>query len=135
MREVSDLRSGPAPQVGAQIRTTSRNDWRVGIELHGEFDVAVADELAGVLTDELDAGRHLLHLDLGHVTFLDCAVLGVLARIDLRCRSEHASLILVDVPHAVVRLIALCELDQVLLVSAGTGPSDADDAPAGVSVA
>ncbi len=61
------------------------------IALVGELDAAVAEELLDTLYDLVDRATSGVSMDLGGVTFLDCAVLGTLvavrARADARGRS------------------------------------------------
>jgi|SRR5581483_891996 len=98
------------------VRTVAFDDWRAAIALHGELDVANADDLRAELVAHLDAGRRVLRVDASGVDFIDSTAVGVLVAIDQRCRQEHGSLILTGVRRPLARLLAIAGLDQVLLV-------------------
>ena len=97
------------------LRTTACDQWRAAIALHGEWDLARVGELRTELSGHLDAGRRVMHVDLGGVTFLDSTMLGELASASDRCRSESGLLILTNVPPHVRRVIELAGLDAMLL--------------------
>jgi anti-anti-sigma factor len=98
------------------VRTIASDDWRAAVALHGEFDVANASELGAELGRHLDEGRKLIRVDARRVEFIDSTALDELISASERCRADHGSLILTNVPPCMRRLLAVTGLDQVLLV-------------------
>jgi anti-sigma B factor antagonist len=98
------------------VRTVACDEWRASIELHGEFDVANADDLRTELNRHLDDGRRVIRVDAGGVEFMDSTAVGELITANERCVAEHGSLILTNVPARVRRLLTVTGLDRVLLV-------------------
>ena len=87
---------------------------RVAVALSGEIDIvtvpAVRDVLAGAVRQAVTG----VIVDLGEVTFLDAAGLGVLAGAAGRARHLPGGLRLVAVPARVLRLLTLTGLDRHL---------------------
>ncbi len=105
----------------AAVRTTACDEWRAAVALHGELDVANALELRAELAHHLDAGRRVIRVDALGVEFMDSTALGELMTASERCRAEHGSLILTNVPRRIQRLVAIAGLTDVLLIDmAGT---------------
>ncbi|MEU4659145.1 STAS domain-containing protein [Streptomyces sp. NPDC023723] len=78
------------------VRTEYTVDDTTVLELHGDIDIAVAPIVTARL-DSLTAGpRPDLVVDLGPVSFLDCAALRVLCRARGRIRERHGRLRLVS---------------------------------------
>lgn len=100
----------------APVRTIAYDEWRAAIALHGEFDIANADELRTALDGHLDAGRRVIRVDVGSVTFVDSTAIGALVDASERCRREHGSLILTNVPPRVDRVLKIAGLDRILLI-------------------
>lgn len=98
------------------VRTTSSDEWRAAIALHGELDVANAHELRAELARHLDEGRRVIRVDAGEVEFLDSTALAELIVATERCAADHGSLILTNVPPRVRRLLTLAGLDRRLLI-------------------
>ncbi|HZC70573.1 MAG TPA: STAS domain-containing protein [Jatrophihabitans sp.] len=109
----------------AGLRTTACDQWRAAIALQDEWDLARVEELRAELSGHLDAGRRVIHVDLGEVTFLDSTMLGELATVSQRCREGHGLLILTKVPPRVRRVIEVAGMDAVLLTD-GSRPPDGD---------
>jgi anti-sigma B factor antagonist len=110
------------------VETTACDEWRAAIRLHGEFDVANAAELRAELELHLDAGRRVIRIDSAGVEFMDSTAIGELIVASERCRTDHGSLILTNVPRRMRRLIAVAGLENVLLVdNAGQAPERAQD--------
>jgi anti-sigma B factor antagonist len=98
------------------VRTVSSDQWRAALELRGDLDLAIAPQLRSELEQHLDAGRRVLRVDMGEVSFVDSTVLGELILASEWCRREHGTLILTSVPPRVQRLISLAGLESVLLI-------------------
>jgi anti-sigma B factor antagonist len=98
------------------VRTTASDEWRAALALNGELDVANAHELRAELNRHLDAGRRVIRVDASRVEFVDSTAISELTYATERCRAEHGSLILTNVPHCMRRLITVAGLDHVLLV-------------------
>lgn len=82
----------------------------VRILLSGELDISVREELHDVLHDAArSAGA--TEVDLHHVTFLDCSVIGELVRAYLDAR-RHGQILVVTRPQGFVREVL--ELTNVL---------------------
>ena len=98
------------------IETTSSDQWRATIRLHGELDAANAATLRRELDRHLDAGRRVLHIDTAAVSFIDSTALGELITASQCCRREHGALILTRVPARMRRVITLAGLEDLLLI-------------------
>lgn len=90
---------------------------QAAIALRGELDFATAPTLTAELADCLSCGYRLVQLDMSGVSFLDCAALGVLVSAHRQYLEARGTLILAGVAGRVARLLALAELDKVLLIS------------------
>ena len=100
----------------ADISTVSTDSWHATVRLSGELDVAAADPLRAAITEHLDAGRRVIHVDTADVTFMDSTAIGAIVALHSRCKDEGGSLILTNVQGPVERLIRITGLDQVLLI-------------------
>jgi anti-sigma B factor antagonist len=98
------------------VETTACDEWRAAVALHGELDIANAGELREELNGHLDAGRRVIRVDASGVEFMDSTAIGELIAASERCRLEHGSLILTNVPACVRRLVSITGLDSVLLI-------------------
>ena len=98
------------------VRTTAQDEWRAAIALCGELDIANAHELRAELAQHLDQGRRVIRVDVGSVTFIDSTAIGALIEGSERCRREHGSLILTNVPLRVQRIVKIAGLEQLLLI-------------------
>lgn len=98
------------------VETTTCDEWRAAIALHGELDVANAAELRAELNRHLDARRRVIRVDAADVEFMDSTAVGELIAASERCADDHGSLILTNVPPRVRRLLSVSGLDRVLLV-------------------
>jgi anti-anti-sigma factor len=106
----------------APVVTTACDDWRAAVALFGELDIANAAELRAELDRHLDEGRRVIRVDVHDVTFMDSTAIGELIEASARCRREHGSLILTNVPARVQRLVMIAGLASVLLIdTAGNG--------------
>jgi len=104
-----------------RIRTIATDEWRAAIALHGEFDVANAQELGAELAMHIDAGRRVIRVDLQRVSFMDSTAFGELINATRRCAAEHGSLILTNISAGLYRVLKLTGFDNVLLVDAAGG--------------
>jgi anti-sigma B factor antagonist len=86
------------------------------LEVSGEVDVYTAPGLRDRITDLLDAGQHLMVIDLGGVEFLDSTGLGVLVAGLNRAREVGGSLVLVCPQERVLKLFRITGLDEVFTV-------------------
>jgi anti-sigma B factor antagonist len=98
------------------IRTTSCDDWRAAIELRGELDLARAPQLRSELQRHRDAGRRIIRIDTGRLTFIDSTIINELLTASAWCRREHGALILTNLPPRIRRVITLTGLDGLLLI-------------------
>jgi anti-sigma B factor antagonist len=100
----------------ANFRTTICDEWRAAVTLRGELDAVEAPRLRAALAQHLDAGRRVLRVDVGDVSFIDSTALGELIFASECCRGDRGSLILTRVPPRLERLIRILGLQAVLLV-------------------
>jgi anti-sigma B factor antagonist len=90
------------------------------IKVGGEVDLATSPQLQAVLIDLIDRGFHQLIVDLGRVSFLDCAGIGML--VNTRCRVQaHGGSLKLARPRPFVR--------QVLEVTGMTTVFPIDSSP------
>ncbi|MFI5705758.1 STAS domain-containing protein [Streptomyces sp. SID1034] len=80
------------------------------VELHGEIDLAAILAIAACLDAHTSRAEPLIVIDLTHVTFLDCAGLGLLCRARRRAIAEHGELRLVCPHPQALRLLRLARL-------------------------
>jgi anti-sigma B factor antagonist len=85
------------------------------VAVGGEIDIASAPRLERVL-DQAVAGGNNVVVDLAHVEFMDVSGLRVLLNAHRRTESEGVPLVLVNVPPAVMRLLALTGTQDVLAI-------------------
>lgn len=100
----------------AAAETTCSDEWRAAITLRGEFDLANCRLLRSAMTRHLDAGRHLLRIDVSAVTFIDCTAINELVVADQRCRAAHGFLIITGISPQMRRLFTITGLDRELLI-------------------
>ena len=87
------------------------------VAICGEVDVQSAPELREELLRVIRRSGSQLIIDLGGVTFLDCAGLGVLVATRRRGHLEGGWVRLVRVPPQAHRMISLLRLDQAFELS------------------
>jgi anti-sigma B factor antagonist len=107
------------------VVTTACDEWRAAVALFGEVDIARAAELRTELERHLDEGRRVIRVDVGGVVFIDSTAIGALIDASERCRREHGSLILTNVPPRVQRIVKIAGLETVLLID--TAGNDRQD--------
>jgi len=101
--------------VDLSLNTRTQGEYTV-LDVSGEVDVYTAPALRDRITDLLDAGQHLLIVDLGGVEFLDSTGLGVLVAGLNRAREVGGSLSLVCPQERVLKLFRITGLDEVFTV-------------------
>lgn len=85
------------------------------LEVSGEVDIAVADELATAALDALaQDGARCVRVDLASVTFLDSSGLGALVRVRNAARDEGKDLVIANPVESVMKVFAITGLDAVL---------------------
>lgn len=107
---------GGADRPIGEIQTTRSDPWRAAVALRGELDLANAPCLRAELSRHLDAGRRVIRVDAGSVTFIDAAVISELVDASQRCQAERGSLILTNVPARVRHIIEIAGLEALLLI-------------------
>ncbi|MFE9118561.1 STAS domain-containing protein [Streptomyces sp. NPDC007172] len=80
------------------------------VELRGEIDLTATIAIAPYLDAHTSRAEPLIVIDLTHVTFLDCAGLGLLCRARRRVIAGHGELRLVCPHPPVLRLLRLARL-------------------------
>jgi anti-sigma B factor antagonist len=90
----------------------------VVVTLRGELDIANAADLGAVLSEAVARNPHVI-ADLSDLTFIDCAILGILVRARTRAREAGGDLVLAGARGRVRRVLALPCLAGVFLVYAG----------------
>jgi anti-anti-sigma factor len=94
---------------------------RATIQVAGEVDLATSPQLQAVLVDLVDRGFHQLIVDLGQVTFLDCAGIGTLVDTRRRVLAHGGSLKLVRPRPFVQRVLALTGMTMVFPIDPSHG--------------
>lgn len=83
------------------------------IVLSGELDMSTVRKFSACANARLaEPSTHQLVVDLGRVTFLDCAGLGGLVDLQRRARSEAKRFELRSIPPRVTRLLELSGIDN-----------------------
>lgn len=84
------------------------------VRLEGRLDVAAAADVRLSLADAVDRGVGELVLDLAALETVDATGLGVLVGAHRRAQRAGRTLVLLDVPDGVARLLWVTRLDRVL---------------------
>jgi anti-anti-sigma factor len=90
--------------------------------LHSVAREAAAPALRRQVRRHLRAGRRVINVDVGAVTFIDSLALGALAAATDRCACAHGSLTLTHVPARMWRVIQIAGLENVLMID--TAPAE-----------
>lgn len=93
------------PEPGSQV-----------VELASRVDATTVADLRRVLQSAIDLGAGDLVVDLGKVTVLDAAALGMLVAAHRRAGRAGRRLVLRSVPPSVGRVLAMTRLHRVLNV-------------------
>lgn len=102
------------------------------VALSGEIDIVTAPAVRDALSEAADQAVTGITVDLGEVTFIDAAGLGVLAGAAYRTRHLPGGLRLAAVPARVLRLLAVTGLEAHLPAfpaSPGSQPQHEHAAP------
>lgn len=99
------------------------------LRLSGELDMCSVDLFAAVLQHHIVAGRRFFRLDLGDLTFVDCAGLRGVVEAQNKLLARHGGLVLTKVSRRTARLLQITELDTVLRIA----PEPAISGPAAVT--
>ncbi|MEU1391146.1 MULTISPECIES: STAS domain-containing protein [unclassified Nonomuraea] len=100
--------------------TTSRHDTTVTVSLSGELDIATTEAVRGHLLGVLEeAGRARrpdmsVVIEVGGLSFIDAAGLGILVSLHNQAVRGHTSLRLANVPPNMKRLLRITGLDAHL---------------------
>jgi anti-sigma B factor antagonist len=107
----------------------------VVVALSGEIDIASAPEVRAALAEAASHAVTGMIIDLGAVTFMDAAGLGVLAEAFRRTRHLPGGLRLVAVPARVQRLLAITGLAHLggFAAPPGAVPAPVSPEPAEVT--
>jgi anti-sigma B factor antagonist len=97
----------------------------VVVALTGEIDVVTAPVARDLLAEAVSEAVTGITVDLGEVTFLDAAGLGVLAGASAAARHLPGGFRLVAVPARVLRLLRVTGLDRHLAVFPAPSPTQA----------
>lgn len=84
------------------------------LRLHGRLDVQAAADVRLALAAAVDAGTGELAVDLSGLDGVDATGLGVLVGAHRRAQRAGRTLVLLDVPPTVGRLLFLTRLEKVL---------------------
>jgi len=95
-----------------ELHARSDADGAWVITLHGELDLAAVPSFRSATTDALRDGWTELIIDLGSVSFIDSAGIGVLIGLRRRMRENEGSLVL-RVNDDVFRIIDIAEVEPL----------------------
>jgi anti-sigma B factor antagonist len=107
---------GSAETSTGKIETTATDGWHASVVLHGEIDQELAPRLRAELQRHLGAGRFFISIDVAGVSSLDSNALNALVTGAALCARAHGSMILMNVPPPVRRIIEISGLENVLLI-------------------
>jgi len=96
------------------------------VAVHGEVDLATADEVAAAV-DEALRGANRLELDLRHMTFMDSTGLGVLVATYRRLGQVREAIVVRDPTPSIRRLLEITGVERYVTVRSG---EDARPGPA-----
>ena len=85
------------------------------LHLSQELDAATTSELVAVLT-AIEAETDSLIVDLGSVTYVSSAPLGVLIEASLKMRAKHGVLVLASPQPDIRRVFSIAGLDDLIIV-------------------
>ena len=89
---------------------------RTAVYLRGELDTSTAPRLQQLLDELRRDGQHRIVLDLSQVAFLGAAALSVFIRVDHALRAAGGALVLTRPTPMVQRILAITDLDTVLII-------------------
>jgi anti-anti-sigma factor len=88
------------------------------VTIRGDFDLQVAEDIAARLAEVESTGPELLVVDVGGLSFLDSAGMGVIAAAHARAEAAGRRFIVVNPPYGVKRAFAISKLDEVITIAA-----------------
>lgn len=115
-----NLVAEPCPEF--EFTVVDLDPRRAAVRVVGELDLAARDALTEILEQQDDAHRHIVHLDLSQVTFMDCSCLGALVAAHHRLLARKGLLVLTGVDKCAARVLKLTGLDNLLFIV----PADQD---------
>ena len=96
---------------GSVCRFAGKNTPDAFFTLCGEFDICNESQLSGTLDESV--GYRTVTIDLAQTTFIDASILGVLVRLEGRCRKHNAGHVQIINANAHLRkLFSICGLDS-----------------------
>lgn len=95
------------------LRVEPGHEWPE-VHVTGDLDLAAIDQFTTFLATHLATGRSIVRLDLGAVTFMDCAFLRVLVDAHLHLQAAGGRLELTRTSAPVDRLLRATRLDRLL---------------------
>lgn len=114
MAGVPTLVSEPCPRF--EFTVVDLDPLRAAVRAVGDLDLAARDALTEILDQQDDAHRHIVHLDLSQVTFMDSSCLGALVAAHHRLLARQGLLVLTGVDNCVARVLKLTGLDNLLFI-------------------
>jgi anti-anti-sigma factor len=99
------------PNLTAYTRNGSGD---VVVTLHGEIDLATAQELEDALRQGLEEARRRLVVDLRALQFVDSTGLSVLMRLDRHARDSARQLVVVKGPPEIQRVFDITGVSDML---------------------
>ncbi|WP_415953452.1 STAS domain-containing protein [Streptomyces sp. KLOTTS4A1] len=93
------------PYVHGPTPVMRRDGTRLTVELHGELDIAGAQDIEEPLSGQLCLPTAELVLDLRLLTFLDCGGIALFDRLRRRLGREGATIVLVCTDPSVLRVL------------------------------
>lgn len=96
--------------------TTSRHNGTLIVSVSGELDIATTEQLRSHLLALLQkaGGAKKLVIEVGGLSFIDAAGLGILVSVHNQALSRHTPVHLVNVPPPMRRLLRITGLDRHL---------------------
>lgn len=123
-----------ADATALRVRTAREDATRASMRVDRELDMATAGILADALAGQLNRGRRCVRLDVSGLSFCDCSGLNVFVQTYHRFLAGRASLVLTGVGPRLAWLLAITELDALLLCNAAPSRPTASQAPVATAI-
>jgi anti-anti-sigma factor len=104
------------------ITTSNSDTFRSQLCVVGDLDDATCGLLGAVLEQQLAAGRRYVRVDVSGVPFIDTAGVAVLVEMHRAFLARRGTMIILGAGPRIRRVLALLELDGVLLLAADLTP-------------
>jgi anti-sigma B factor antagonist len=101
-----------------EIKIFESEDLVPTVELRGEVDLHTCSELRSTLHRLMEAGSHLIIIDMSEVPYLDSAALGVLVDSQRRAKEHGGEIYLAAVTPFVLRAFEITRLIRIFHVFA-----------------